>query len=186
MMKGLMGRCLNHETTLDRVKVRVNETEDELNGLKAWKVGMEKNLDMSEKVKKKLEEHMETMKKVLEDKEKEIKDARDQLRQVKEVAIREYRNSNTLLKELRTASMTSSVRPRKLNLTLTFLNLILMCKPRLLLNPSPLRVHRIYLLMMQPLATRSQLLLKTKPSSSMVMPVSLKSVQENVENTPTH
>ena len=45
-----MGRCLNHETTLDRVKARVNETEDELNGLKAWKVGMEKNLDMSEKV----------------------------------------------------------------------------------------------------------------------------------------
>ena len=186
MIKGLMGQCLNHEMVLDRVRARANEMEDELNGLKAWKVGMEKKLDMSKKVRKELEEHMEMIKRVLEDKEKEIKDARDQLRQVKEVAIREYRNSNTLLKELRTASMTSSVRPRKLNLTLTFLNLILMRKPRLLLNPSPLRVHRIYLLMMQPLATRSQLLLKTKPSSSMVMPVSLKSVQENVENTHTH
>ena len=79
MMKGLMGWCLNHETTLDRVRARANEAKDELNGLKAWKVGMEKKLDMSEKVRKKLKEHMETMKKVLEDKEKEIKDARDQL-----------------------------------------------------------------------------------------------------------
>ena len=35
MMKGLMGRCLNHETALDHVRVKANETEDELNGLKA-------------------------------------------------------------------------------------------------------------------------------------------------------
>ena len=44
MMKGLMGQCLNHETALDRVRVKANETEDKLNDLKAWKVGMEKNL----------------------------------------------------------------------------------------------------------------------------------------------
>ena len=37
-------------------------------------------MDTSEKVKKELKEHMETMKKVLEDKKKEIKDARDQFR----------------------------------------------------------------------------------------------------------
>ena len=42
MMKGLMGRCLNHKTTLDHVRARANKKEDELNGLKAWKVGMEK------------------------------------------------------------------------------------------------------------------------------------------------
>ena len=40
MMKGLMGRCLNHETTLDHIRKRANETEDELSGLKAWKVGI--------------------------------------------------------------------------------------------------------------------------------------------------
>ena len=103
MMKGLMGRCLNHETVLDCVRARANETEDELNGFKAWKVGIEKKLDTSEKVKKELEEHMETKTKVLEDKEKEIKDARDQLCQAKEAAIREYRNSNALLEELGTS-----------------------------------------------------------------------------------
>ena len=27
MMKRLMGRCLNHETALDRVRARANETE---------------------------------------------------------------------------------------------------------------------------------------------------------------
>ena len=41
--------------------------------------------------------------KVLEDKEKEIKDAKDQLLQAKEAAICEYRDSDTLLKELRTS-----------------------------------------------------------------------------------
>ena len=77
MMKGLMGRCLNHETALDRVRARANKIEDKLNGLKAWKVGMEKKFATSEKVRKELEEHMEMMRKVLEDKEKEIKDAKD-------------------------------------------------------------------------------------------------------------
>ena len=42
MMKGLMGRCLNHKTTLDHVRARANKKEDVLNGFKAWKVGMEK------------------------------------------------------------------------------------------------------------------------------------------------
>ena len=77
MMKGLMGQCLNHEMALDPVRAKANETEDKLNDLKAWKVGMEKKFDTSEKVKKELEEHMEIMRKVLEDKEKEIKYAKD-------------------------------------------------------------------------------------------------------------
>ena len=64
---------------------------------------MEKKFAMSEKVKKELEEHMETLRKVLEDKENEVKDAKDQLRQAKEAAIREYRDSNALLQELRTS-----------------------------------------------------------------------------------
>ena len=40
MMKGLMGLCLNHEMELDCVRARANKMEDELNSLKAWKVGM--------------------------------------------------------------------------------------------------------------------------------------------------
>ena len=102
MMKGLMGLCLNHETTLDRVRARANEMKDELNGLRVWKVGREKNFDTLEKVRKELDEHLETMRKVPEDKEKEIKDAKDQLRQAKEAAIHEYRDSDALLEELRT------------------------------------------------------------------------------------
>ena len=37
MMKGLMGHCLNHETALDHIRVKVTSTEDELNELRAWK-----------------------------------------------------------------------------------------------------------------------------------------------------
>ena len=43
---------------------------------------------------------MELLKWFLEDKEKEISDAKDQLLQVKEEAIREYRDSDALLAEL--------------------------------------------------------------------------------------
>ncbi|XP_030939726.1 uncharacterized protein LOC115964584 [Quercus lobata] len=46
---------------------------------------------------------METLRKVLEDKEKEVKDAKDQLHQAKEAAIREYRDSDALLEELETS-----------------------------------------------------------------------------------
>ena len=30
MMKGLMGRCLKHEATLERVRIKVEQTEDEI------------------------------------------------------------------------------------------------------------------------------------------------------------
>ena len=73
MMKGLMGWCMNHEMVLDHVRKKVNETEDELSGLKAWKVGMEKKFATSESVKKELEQKVETLEKVLADKEKEVK-----------------------------------------------------------------------------------------------------------------
>ena len=64
---------------------------------------METKFDTSKKVRKELEEHMEMMRKVLEDKEKEIKDAKDQLRQAKEAVIREYCDFNALQEELRTS-----------------------------------------------------------------------------------
>ena len=103
MMKGLMGRCLNHKIALERVKAKANETEEELNSLKTWRVNMEKKLSLSEKVKKELDQQVETLGKVLEDKEKEIKDAKDQLHQSKEAAIREYCNSDTFQEELGTS-----------------------------------------------------------------------------------
>ena len=101
MMKGLMGCCLNHETTLDHIRAKANSTEDELNELKAWRTVMEKKLALSEKARGEWENQTELWKQVLEDKEKEIIDTKDQLCQVKEEAIREYCDSDALLAELR-------------------------------------------------------------------------------------
>ena len=61
---------------------------------------MEKKFELSKRVRKDLEQSMEEAKKALEEKDKEIKDLKDRLCQAKEVAIREYRDSDTLLSEL--------------------------------------------------------------------------------------
>ena len=100
MMKGLMGRCLKHEATLERVRIKAEQTEDELNQLRSWKTKMEKKLELSERVRKDLEQSMEEAKKALEGKDKEIQDLKDGLRQAKEVAVREYRDSEALLLKL--------------------------------------------------------------------------------------
>ena len=42
MMKGLMGRCLNHETALGRIRAKARSMEDKLAELKAWKTVQEK------------------------------------------------------------------------------------------------------------------------------------------------
>ena len=55
MMKGLMGRCLKHEATLERIRTKAEQMEDELNQLRSWKTKMEKKLELSEKVRKDLE-----------------------------------------------------------------------------------------------------------------------------------
>ena len=55
MMKGLMGRCLNHEIALDRLRAKATLTEDELNELKSWKVVQEKKLALSEEARGVLE-----------------------------------------------------------------------------------------------------------------------------------
>ena len=73
MMKGLMGQCFSHETTLEPVQAKVKVTKDELSQLKNWKSTMEKKFDLSEK-RKELEQRTEKMKKVLEGKDKKIKD----------------------------------------------------------------------------------------------------------------
>ena len=100
MMKGLMQRCLNRETALERVRAKVEQTEDELDQLNKWKSTMEQKFNLSEKVRKELEQRTEGVRKAMEKKEKEIQDLKDKLRQAKEVAIREYRDSDALLSEL--------------------------------------------------------------------------------------
>ena len=71
MVKGLIGRCLNHEMALERVRAKADLIEGKLSQLKAWKVNMDKKFDYSKMVRKELKQKMETMKKVLEYKEKE-------------------------------------------------------------------------------------------------------------------
>ena len=93
MMKGLMGRCLNHETTLDYIRAKAKLMEKELNELKAWKLVQEKKLVMVEKARDEFYQWTEELKKVLEGKEREI-------RLAKEVVVREYRDSDALLPEL--------------------------------------------------------------------------------------
>ena len=55
MMKRLMGRCLKHKETLEHVRTKAEQTEDELNQLRSWKTKMEKKLELSERVRKDLE-----------------------------------------------------------------------------------------------------------------------------------
>ena len=51
-------------------------------------------------MRKELEQSTEEAKKALEAKDKEVQDLKDRLHQAKEVAIREYRDSDALLSEL--------------------------------------------------------------------------------------
>jgi len=96
MMKGLMERCLNREIALDRVWAKAKLTEDKLCQLKNWKSIMEKKFDLSKKARKEIEQSTKEAKKALEDKDKEVRDLKDQLRQAKEVVIREYRDFDAL------------------------------------------------------------------------------------------
>ena len=50
MMKGLIGLCLNHETSLDRIRAKARSNEDELNELKAWKVSRRRSLPYQRKL----------------------------------------------------------------------------------------------------------------------------------------
>ena len=72
MMKGLMDRCLNHEATLELVRAKAEQTESELSQLGKWKSTMEKKFDLSEQVRKELEQKTDEARKALKVKEKEI------------------------------------------------------------------------------------------------------------------
>ena len=100
MMKGLMGRCLKNEVALEHVQFKAEQTEDELNQLWSWKTIMEKKFEFSKRERNELEQSMGEVKTTLEGKETKIKKLKEGLRQAKEVAVREYYDSNALLAEL--------------------------------------------------------------------------------------
>ena len=93
MTKGLMDRSLHHEMALERVREKAKLAEEELFELKNWKVVTEKKFKLAERARDEFQKMMEELKKVLEDKEND-------LRQAKERAVLEYRDSNALLSEL--------------------------------------------------------------------------------------
>ena len=78
-----MDRCINCETALDRVRARAELTEDELGQLSKWKSTIEKKFELSEQVRKDLEQKMDEASKALEVKDKEIQDLKEKLRQAK-------------------------------------------------------------------------------------------------------
>ncbi|XP_050268455.1 uncharacterized protein LOC126712941 [Quercus robur] len=100
MMKGLLDRCLNRESTLDRVRAKAEQTEEELGQLHKWRSKMEKKLELSEKARKELEEKTASALTAIEKKEAEIKELKEEIRHVKEVAVEEYRCSESCLGEL--------------------------------------------------------------------------------------
>ena len=159
-MKGLMGQCFSHETTLERVRAKAKVTEDELSQLKNLKSTMEKKLDLSKKVGKELEQRTEEMKKVLEGKDKKIKGLKGQLYQAKEEAVREYRDSDALLLELGSSFLEGfndalcQVREAHPDLDLSSLKLKIQPQPPLC--PLPWRTLRSFLLEAHPLVMESQ------------------------------
>ena len=75
-----MDRCLNREVALERVRAKAEQTEGELSQLSKWKSTMEKKFDLSEQVRKELEQKTDEAGKALEVKEKEIQDLKEKLR----------------------------------------------------------------------------------------------------------
>ncbi|XP_030927987.1 uncharacterized protein LOC115993724 isoform X2 [Quercus lobata] len=100
MMKGLMDRCLNREAALERVRSKLGKTEEELSQLHKWKSTMEQKFELSENTRKELEQKTEEAGKVLKSRADEVKDLKKKLRHAKDDAVSEYRNSESLLKEL--------------------------------------------------------------------------------------
>ena len=99
-MKGLMDRCASYETMLGHLREKVEAREMKLQELMAWKEVQVNKLNLTGKLLEKSEVQVKALKEILKDKEKEIFEAKIQLRQAKENAIREYHDFDTLLKEL--------------------------------------------------------------------------------------
>ena len=93
MTKGLMDWSLHHEMALERVREKAKLAEEELFELKNQNVVTEQKLKLAERARDEYQKMMEELKKVLEDKEND-------LRQAKERAVLEYRDSDALLSDL--------------------------------------------------------------------------------------
>ena len=93
MTKGLMDRSLHHEMALERVREKAKLAEEELFELKNWKVVTEQKLKLAERARDEYQKMTEELRKVLEDKEND-------LRQAREKAVYEYRDSDALISEL--------------------------------------------------------------------------------------
>ena len=75
MMKGLMDRCINRETALECVQAKAKQTNDELGQLNKWKSTMEKKFELSEQVRKELEQKTDKARKAME-----VQDLKEKLR----------------------------------------------------------------------------------------------------------
>ena len=93
MTKGLMDRSFHHEMALERVLEKAKLAEEELLELKNLRVVTEQKLKLAERARDEYQKMTKELRKVLEDKEND-------LRQAKERAVQEYRDSNALLSEL--------------------------------------------------------------------------------------
>lgn len=83
-----------------RLKKKLGTKETEVQKLLAWKDVQVGKLDLTKKLLQKSEAQVEALKKILKDKEGEIVEAKGQLRQAKKDAIKEYSDSDNLLREL--------------------------------------------------------------------------------------
>ena len=72
----------------------------EVQELLAWKDVQIGKLDLTKQLLKESEAQVEALNNILKDKEAETMEAKSQLRHAKEVAIKEYRDSGDLLREL--------------------------------------------------------------------------------------
>ena len=95
-----MDRCLNREAALERVRSKLGQTEEELSRLHKWKATMEQKFELSEKTREELEQRTEEAGKALKVKADEVKDLKKKLRHARDDAVSEYRDSESLLKEL--------------------------------------------------------------------------------------
>ena len=95
-----MDRCASYETVLGHLREKVEAREMKLQELMAWKEVQVNKLNLTGKLLEKSEVQVKALKEILKDKEKEIFEAKIQLRQAKEDAIREYHDFDILLKEL--------------------------------------------------------------------------------------
>ena len=100
MMKGLMDHCVSHETVLGCLREKLGAKKAKVQELLAWKDVQIGKLDLTKQLLKESEAQVKALNNILKDKEAETMEAKSQLCHAKEVAIKEYRDSDDLLREL--------------------------------------------------------------------------------------